>query len=205
MWTIPSRGRPHNLARLYLACERTGMSTPAVVMLDDDDPTLGDALKLQPPPLWMVEIAPRAPLAERYNVIFRQRAPKSFWGFLSDDVVPETPEWDVRLAEVAGDDGLAAPSGGHDDYAGAPHFALGGGLVDEIGWLALPGLSRLYIDTVWGDIARARGVWRQVSDAVLRHHHFSNGLARPDATYRKPSAAEDRALYGAWRGSNLRS
>lgn len=203
MWTVPSRGRPRNLARLIAACRTTGMSTTAVVMLDNDDPTRDEALDLPWPADWSVLVQARAPLADRYNSVLEFFGRQSFWGFLADDVVPETPGWDQRLVEVAAGDGLAAPAGAHDGASSAPHFALGGDLVHSTGWLALPGLSRLYIDTVWGDIARERGTYRPVPDVVLAHHHFSNRRARLDATYRKPLRASDRALYTAWRRSTL--
>ena len=69
----------------------------------------------------------------------------------------------------------------------------------EIGWLALPGLDRLYIDTVWNDIAAERGVLRFLPDVKLTHLHFSNRRAMMDRTYHKPSKNKDRAIYHAWK------
>ena len=191
MWIIPSRARPHNLARLIGACIETGMSTEAWIRVDDDDAMLGGYLALDRPAGWRLEIGPRRPLSEVYAEAFVSG--REWWGFIADDVVPETPGWDRRLISVAGPDGMAVPAG-----EGTPHFVLGAELVREIGWLALPGLDRIYIDTVWADIARSRGVLRRVPEVVLRHRHFSNGLALRDATYRKRHKAEDRRIYEAW-------
>ena len=166
--------------------------------LDDDDPSLPDYLALALPEPWTREVGPRLPLSAIYNKAYGRAPEAAWWGFIADDVVPETPEWDFWLVEAAGSDGMAVPAGGHDPE-GAPHFVLGGNLVREIGWLALPGLDRIYIDTVWLDIAKSRGVLRRVPDVVLKHHHFSNGLALRDATYKKRHKPEDRALYEAFR------
>jgi hypothetical protein len=93
---------------------------------------------------------------------------------------------------------MAVPAGG-ETTGGCPHFALGGNLVRSVGWLALPGLDRLWIDTVWATIAKARGVLRYRPDVVLRHHHPSAGLALVDATYRKRFKTRDRAIFEAWK------
>ncbi len=168
------------------------------LLLDDDDPSLPEYLAIGLPRLWIREVGPRLPLSAIYNKAYERVPYAAWWGFLADDVVPETPEWDFKLVEAAGSDGMAVPAGGHDPE-GAPHFVLGGDLVREMGWLALPGLDRLYIDTVWQDIAEKRGVLRRLPDVVLRHHHFSNGLALRDATYQKHHKPQDRALYAAFR------
>ena len=67
------------------------------------------------------------------------------------------------------------------------------------GWLALPGLDRIYIDTIWCDIARGQGVYRYRPDIKMTHHHFSNRMAMKDAIYRKHRKPEDRALYEEWK------
>lgn len=196
MWILPSRGRPHNLKRLLSAYIATKASTPVWLRLDDDDTNPGLSH-----PCWTTEIGPRLPLSAIYNEAFRQFPDLAWYGFIADDVVPETPEWDLRLIDAAGTDGMAVPAGGHDPD-GAPHFVLGGDLVRSVGWLSLPELSRLYIDTAWMDIAEFRGKMVRVDEVVLTHHHFSNRKALYDKTYRKPSKAEDRAIYEDWRGNH---
>jgi len=150
------------------------------------------------PPGWHVIAAERAPLSTIYNDSFRSRPDYSWYGFIADDVVPLTKHWDIKLIEAAGSDGMAVPAGG-ETTGGCPHFVLGGDLVRSIGWLSLPGLDRIYIDTVWKDIAEARGVLRRVPDVVLEHRHFSNGKALMDATYRKHHKPEDKLIYEKWR------
>jgi hypothetical protein len=174
------------------------MSTAAVVLVDDDDPCLSSYLSLKMLPGWTVEVGPHSGLSEIYNQAFKRHSDEEWYGVICDDVIPKTDYFDIRLIEVAGKDGLAVPSGGHDPQ-GAPHFVLGGDLVRSVGWLSLPGLSRLYIDATWLDIANQRGVLRRVSGVVLEHHHFSNGKALMDKTYRKPNREADREIYETWK------
>jgi hypothetical protein len=199
MWILPSRSRPHNIVRLIDAYRKTGATTPVWLRVDDDDPVVGGYYIDHP--LWTMQIGEKKPLSELYAEVFFLYPEADWYGFIADDVVPETMQWDVKLIEAAGSDGMAVPAGGHEDYAGAPHFVLGGDLVRRVRWLALPGLDRLFIDTAWWDIAEKLGVLRKVPDVVLAHHHFSNKKAMYDKTYKKTRKVEDRACYDAWRKS----
>jgi len=189
---VPSRGRPQNIIRLIEAYNKTGATTPVWLRLDEDDAGYQDEY----PPLWTVETGKRVPLSGIYEEA-RQNNPDALWyGFLADDVVPITHGWDLSLIDAAGTDGMAVPSGGH---GGTPHFVLGGDLVRDVGFLCLPGLDRLYIDTVWHDIAMKRDVLRYTPKVILEHHHFSNGKALFDKTYKKFHKNEDKIIYENWR------
>ncbi len=190
MWIIPSRGRPQNIERLAKAFQDTEVTTPVRLRLDDDDPC-GYVC----PAHWEVVTGPRAPLlSQYYNEVFDRGL--DWYGLFADDIVPETLGWDVLLIEAAGSDGVAF---GNDGIGTRPtHFVVGGHLAREIGWLALPGLDRLYIDTVWNDIAIERNVLRFLPHVKLRHHHFSNRSALMDKTYKKHHKDRDKSIYEAW-------
>ncbi len=192
MWIIPSRSRPQNIRRLI------GIATPVYLRLDDDDPMLQGYKDLDLSWNWIFTVAKRASFSSIYNEFFIAWPNLDWYGFLADDVVPETSDWDRLLIEATGKDGLAFGDDGINGGTFATHFVVGGDLVRSVGWLALHGLDRIYIDTVWNDIAADRGVRRYLPDVKLRHHHFSNGLALMDQTYRKPTKDNDRILYEAW-------
>lgn len=204
MLIIPSRSRPHNLRRLIDAYLNTGALTPAWVRLDEDDEFLPQYAELQIPKNWEIVVGKRVSLSEVYNEAYREIPETYCWGFIADDVVPLTPHWDRELIKAAGSSGMAVPSGGHDD-TGTPHFFLGGELVRSVGWLSLPGLDRLYIDTVWADIASSLGALKRVPEVILEHRHFSNRKALMDQTYKKTKKAEDRIVYENWRKNNAYS
>lgn len=201
MWILPSRSRPHNLRRLIDACDKTGASTPVELCLDVDDECLPQYQAVWMQPMWYIVTEQRKGLSDVYNNAYLRHPHEPWYGFIADDVVPLTMGWDTRLIEVAGRDGMAVPAGGHDPN-GAPHFVLGGDLVRSMGWLSLPGLDRLYIDTVWQRIAEARGVLIRVPDVILEHRHFSNGKAMIDETYRKHHKEQDKLIYNNWSKQN---
>ncbi len=191
MWIIPSRSRPHNIKRLATAFRETSFSTPVLLRLDDDDPHLGGYTC---PDGWELVVGPRKPLSDCYNEVFDRNL--DWYGLFADDVVPKTPGWDILLIEAAGSDGVAF---GNDGIGVKPtHFVVGGQLAREIGWIALPGLDRIYIDTVWNDIATERNVLRFLPDVQIPHLHFSNRMGKMDKTYRKWNKTRDKSIYEAW-------
>lgn len=197
MWIVPTRCRPNNCQRLIASEWNTGL----VLCIDSDDPLMGAYVSL--PVRNSVMITGNPPgigLAAIYNREFRALQDLPWFGIGADDMLPESPGWDLRLVNAAGRDGLAYGDDGRGPGHRPTHFVLGGDLVREIGWLALPGLQRLYIDTVWSDIARSRGVERYCADVKLTHVHFSTG-APMDAVYRKSpeTKAHDLSVYTAWR------
>lgn len=191
MWFVPSRSRPHNLARLA----RIGVRSPVLVRLDDDDPMLAG---YEAPHGWTLEVGPRFPLSALYNDFFAARPDLGWYGFLADDVTPETPGWEEALITAAGKDGLAFGDDGINGERHAAHFVLGGDLVRAVGVLSLPGLERLFIDTFWNVVAQRLAVFRYLPHVRMTHRHFSNRKALMDATYRKPGKENDRAIYEAW-------
>lgn len=197
-WILPTRSRPQNIQRLIDAWSKTGASTPVELCVDSDDPCLSQYEEIPMPHGWELIIGLRGPLSAIYNAAHERHRHSEYFGFIADDVVPITSGWDSILIETAGRDSMAVPAGGHNP-GGAPHFVLGGDLVRSVGWLSLPGLDRLYIDTAWQDIATARGVLRRVPEVVLEHRHFSNKKALIDATYLKHRKAQDKLIYDNWR------
>ena len=194
MWILPSRSRPQNLRRLIAA----GITTPVYLRLDDDDPMLQGYRDIDFPLGWFFIVTKRALLSSIYNAAFMVMPDLDWYGFLADDVIPETSGWDRLLIEAAGKDGLAFSDDGINQGSFATHFVLGGDLVRSVGWLALLGLDRIYIDTVWNDIAAERNVLRFLPHVMLRHHHFSNRSALMDKTYRKHNKVRDKSIYEAW-------
>ena len=194
MWILPSRSRPHNCARLFRHIRK-----PGILCIDNDDPQreLYEALPL--PFSWILKTAPRVGLGEIYNRQFRAFPNLKWYGVLADDVVPETEDWEQQLIDAALPDGMAFGDDGINGHERGTHFVLAGELVRDIGWLALPGLDRIFIDTVWNDIAKKRGVRRYLPGVMVIHRHFSNQTAPWDETYRKTNKPADLAIYEQWR------
>lgn len=207
MWLLPSRQRPHNMARFFRACTHVGWSTPGIVLCDYDDPTLPsyrDLMKSPGAECWSLIVIERKPLGELFNIAFRANQEAEWFGLLGDDVVPETARVDAALVECARQGRFGYCADDINDERHYTHGTIPGDQARVAGWLSLPGLDRLYIDTVWESIGRRAGLLEYLPHHRMPHLHFSTGAAERDEIYRKPSAEMDRRIFAAWqRGATM--
>lgn len=196
MWILPTRSRPHNVRRFFEHWALTHASTPGVLVVDSDQAELYADIEI--PENWIISVYPRMSMCAKSNRSFWDHPGMDWYGFVDDDAVPMTPYWDRELVEAAGKDGLAHPWNGIGNSRLASQFVIGGELARELGWIFLPGLSRIYGDDVITAIADRKGVRTYLGDVKLEQRHFSNGLAEMDETYKKPEAAEDERIYREW-------
>lgn len=188
MFILPSRGRPHRLAELMAAYRQTDATAPVLVRVDDDDPSLEQyqALLRTAPSDWTLHVGPRVKVSGVYVEVFRDMPALDWYGFLGDDLVPITPEWDRLLIEAAGNDGVSWPN----DGVQAPkctHPVIGGDLVRCVGWLTPPGFLHWYCDTAWEAIAQVTKRAAYLENVLVTH---KNPMLDPkvdpllaDATY----------------------
>jgi hypothetical protein len=151
------------------------------------------------------------------NAVFKRFRSASHYGWLADDTLPRTPQFDQRLVEAAGDYGLAyAHDGGYRsnaDYDGAIGDGLeltaglvwSGGLLLAAGWWALPGLRQAYVDVVWCHLISALGLARYTPEVIVEHMQWRNGKRQRDAWDEMadgPSSSivmADRVVYDRWK------
>src|SRR5580765_4775210 len=96
VWLCPSRGRPHNVARLRSAWGELTHSAELLIAVDKDDPQL---------PAYAdggeVTVCPPLGLGGVINWLAQKVAPLcNHIGFLGDDHCPRTPGWDRMLTEA---------------------------------------------------------------------------------------------------------
>lgn len=188
MFILPSRARPHRLAELMAAYRKTDATAPVMVRIDDDDPAKDkyQALLKTAPADWTLHIGPRVKVTGVYVEVFKQHPNLDWYGFLGDDLVPVTPEWDRKLIEAAGRDGVSWPN----DGVQAPkctHPVIGGDLVRCVGWLTPPGFLHWYVDHAWEAIGSVTKRAAYLENVLCQHKNpmldekVDRALA--DATY----------------------
>lgn len=200
MWFLPSRGRPDNIKRFFEAYRDTEATTPGVLWLDDDDSHNYHDIEF--PEGWDRLVMPRMGGTGKMTNKFYELYPNEPWyGLIGDDVLPRTKHWDKLLVEAAGLDGLAYANDLLRGEAHAAHPVVGGRLVRKLGWLALPGCDRTYIDDALMFAAKKEGKCKYVPEVVLEHLHFSVGKSEFDDTYQKSHGDNDRRIFEAWVAS----
>lgn len=202
---VPSRGRPHNVARLAQAWRDTGATADLSVLVDADDETLPGYQALGLPAL---HVGPR----QRIGPLLNQWAPllaKGYdvVGFMGDDHVPRTPGWDARVLDastpwtvVYGDDLLQGQNLPTAVFQGA-------GLVRTLGRFNPPGCDHLYLDNYWKTLGERLGTLVWLPDVVIEHVHYLNGKAPEDDLYREVNDpgmyARDGAAWESYAASGL--
>ena len=198
-------GRPRNLERFVSNYHKTKCTLHVNVVLDEADAHNYESVDL--PSHFKVICAPKGMrLGEIYNTIFDTFPDEDFYGMVSDDCVPETDEWDVKLRDACLPDLVAWPSDGfvNGKMPTLPFF--GGDLVRKLGFWSPGDMKHWYTDNAWADIAYGLGKAVYRDDIKLIHHHPVNGNAENDATYiNQPNHAIDKVAYDSWKRNSLPS
>lgn len=203
----PSRGRPHNLARLIEAIRATAIGDVRIyTRIDDDDPKASEYAALTGV---HITIGPRvfyaASLNELAPIAIADGA--THLAMFGDDVVPETLGWDRMLTDALGDRlGIAYGSDGLEHLHGPDlptHYVMQAEIARRLGWMVLPTCRHLFIDDVAREIGKGLNNLVYVPDAKLTHLHRWNKKAPDDRTYREANDKRkrelDKAAYLEWR------
>ena len=204
LWLMPTRGRVNtNLPRFFAAAKATGMTTPGALLVDADEYAANseayDALDL--PGNWTVHVVNASCTADATQQGYHDLCDGLSWiGWLADDLVPETPEWDRLVIEVLTGWNFVSSNYGMDAPAKANGATVwSGDLVRAVGYLYAPDLRHYYIDTLWEELGRLMNCWHVRMDVMMRHVHESQTGQR-DATGSRVKShwEDDEAAYIAW-------
>ena len=206
MWVLPSLNRPQQLTDCLAAMGKVGTATPGVVILGATQHELLGRLQL--PAKWTVRVRPtdNMTLVELLNEFFVTRDYLPWYGFMSDDVIVRTPQWDERMVMAAGRDCFVSVN----DLFRAPkrmHAAVvfGGDLVRAMNFWCLPTLHHCFVDDFWEAIAARCDNWAVLMDVIAEHVHPSRDrTVERDATYRDKSrwVQADKAAFEKFRNSS---
>jgi hypothetical protein len=205
IWLMPTHNRVHtNLPRFINACKSTGMTTPLAIVVDARDYAENneayDALPL--PDNWIVHVVPGGNCATATEQGFRDLCDGMKWvGWLADDLVPETPGWDVQVIEalngwncVSTDDGMYQG----EKFNGAT--AWSGDLLRAVGYIYPEGLRHFYFDTAWEELGRWMNCWVKLKSVMVRHAHASRtGYVDQTTAMIHKAWDTDEAVFMKWK------
>ena len=137
MIVLPSKGRPDLLMRFIKAYAVTGAIQPVYLGLDEADASRYDHVVL--PENWKRCTSPEGtPLGGIFNMIFSAFPNEEYYAMVADDLLPETPFWDVALKESCLPDKIAWGNDGIQNEKLPTHPFIGGDLVRKMGWWSPP-------------------------------------------------------------------
>jgi hypothetical protein len=200
---VPTRGRPHNAARLQQAFAATCRADTRLIFgVDVDDPDLPVYREVG-----VVQVVdPAGPgMVGALNQMAATHADQALnLGFLGDDHCPRTEGWDAVLCEEMKEN-LGGIAYGNDLVHG-PNLPtaviLDARIPLTLGYMAPPTLRHLYVDNVWRDwgVRLKKIAYRY--DVVIEHIHPLVGKADNDARYDAVNSGEmfdhDRDAYQAY-------
>lgn len=205
---VPTRGRPHNAARLREACDKLNRADTRIIFgVDADDPDLdryrdiGEVEAVNPAGPGMVGALNQ--MAE----IYRDQAINL--GFMGDDHCPRTEGWDQEIC-IAIDEQFGGIAYGNDLIQG-PNLptavVMDAWIPKTLGCMAPPALRHLYVDNVWRDWGRRLGKISYLPDVIIEHIHPLVAKAPQDARYEAVNSdhmySHDHAAYEAYVNDGL--
>jgi hypothetical protein len=208
MWLLPSHNRPEQCRAVVRRLKETGCSTPGIVIVNGDEALAAyEQWDAELPRHWsMVCMRDNIGLCGALRWAFGEWPKMTFYGLICDDEFVETPGWDVRLIEAAGEWNLAHGNNG-DTSSNWPHgfMTWGGELVRAVGNLAPAGLWHLYFDMYWALIAGERRKF--CPDVRISEAHHLRGTALRDDTNRAAllRQKEDGQWFTNWRQREARA
>lgn len=204
IWLIPSHGRAStNLPRFLAACLETNVSTPGAILVTREDyETNRDAYEdLKLPAKWLILICDDCETTAEKTAWGLAHFPDAAWyGWLADDLIPETPRWDRRVVEALNGLNFVSTVFGEKSSRMNGAVAWSGDVIRAIGYIYPPGLQHLFLDDVWEEIGRMTGRWQVLSDVLVTHYHGPK-VGDPDATSDRVNSfwEHDRKAYIAWQ------
>lgn len=186
MFLCATRGRPADMMTLIRAMQDAG-DVPEVAVMIDDDPDV--YAEVPWPAHWHIHAAPlvdgpegkvrrHLEMTAALNTLHQIHIGEPFYGFFGDHFRPAGP-WSRPLAEAAGDWFIAWPD---DDwishYQPGGAITIGGKIVQQLGFVCLPGLVH---------IATERPYWMMWRDlGNVRHLNGERGWPRVFVYHDKP-------------------
>ena len=204
MLAVPSRGRPHNIARMIGAMEATCTAeTDLLVGLDEDDP----ARSQYPDPFdnaVSYEVRPdlRKVTAWTNHLVSLHTDDYRAFGQVGDDNTFATPGWDTAILGALAETPFAF---GNDQYPSrvpgtlSCHVFMRAEVVKALGYFGPPEIAHMYVDVAWYAWGTACGI-TYLHDVLIPHLHYTTGAAPGDATYSNSYAGtyEDMAAWHAY-------
>lgn len=201
MWLLPTYRRPDKCAEVIRCLTFTGCTTPGIVVVNGtDDVEAYQKIKL--PSNWQMAIMPNnIGVCGAMNWAFYAYPNDAFYGLICDDEYVYSSDWDKKLIQAAGSNGVAH---GNDKWQSGKrmhaYVTWGGDLVREVGFWALPGLWHWYHDNVWEQLMSGRTVTTFCQDVLCEHKHYIANKAKKDITYAtgESRAAQDQLVFQKW-------
>ena len=205
---LPSRSRAEKIEPCIEAWRQTHKQSDLLVLLDDDDPELK---KYKRHDDVMYDVGQRIRMCPTVNRAILDYPNYKYYGFIGDDHIFRTDAWDQKLIsaiENKGDGwGIAY---GNDLLQGArlaTHCVMSKNILDAVGYMAIPGLTHLYMDDFWMNLGANIDRLFYEPEVIIEHMHYSIGKSEEDALYTEVNSydmnSHDKVVFDYWKNNDM--
>lgn len=190
---VPTRGRPRNARRLYDSLVETTSNASVMFFVDEDDPFLEAYLDMLPE--GRVAIGESNRLGPWLNIASRNTSAQIV-GFVGDDVISRTPEWDQIVRKHFVENAIMYPNDGWQGEGLPTSVFMDAGIVRDLGYMVHPLFKHLYIDNHWKRLGEELGTLKYLPEINMEHMHPFAGKAGDDETYQNANSAAQYSADG---------
>jgi hypothetical protein len=205
----PTRGRPQKAVELLDAFRETVVlpDTALLCVVDEDDPQLDTYLVVLPPANVEVNetVGSMGAALQASATLHAAMNVYTYLGFMGDDHRPRTTGWDKAFNETLDRHG-GGYAYGNDLFQGQnlpTQVVMNTSIVNQLGWMAPPGLRHLYFDNAWKFLGESVDRLFYLYDVIIEHVHPFAGKSEWDEGYARvndPGLYQaDRATYEQWQ------
>lgn len=198
---VGSRGRPANVVRAFEHIKKHSVESDFMLIINEDQddiyPQIDGVERLVVP----AELGTTSTAKVNYLATLDYIDKYSTITGVDDDVIVATPEWDAYLTFPLKQKGYGL-SYGNDTIQGQrlpTKWTLTSNIIKALGFVAPPGLIHLFVDNFLGMVGASLQASFYFEDVILEHHHFINGKAEMDDTYKENNTQEvwdhDRKVF----------
>jgi hypothetical protein len=159
-----------------------------------------------------IEVNPRIRMIPTVNLVANKYCNEyKYIGFIGDDHMFRTRGWDKIFLDKLEEMKVGIVYG--NDLLQGRELATAGfltsNIVSTLGYIAIPELIHLYMDTFWMSLGRALGKLEYFEDVTIEHCHFTNGKGTKDDLYTEVNSSSmyqhDGEVYNKYCAERLES
>lgn len=197
-WLLPSLNRPHLLKEFFQSYKETEGSTPGMVLVDRNDPSKEEYLKLDYPKGWKLVLTDAVSMGDKVRSVWDDIRTLEWVGILNDDHRPRTPLWDQKIVNALNGTNVICTNDGptQDKPWNAPSRLCGaicfsGKILQTLGYMFPPGVQHFYSDDAWGVLFGKAACAQFLMDVCVEHDHAYKDPSKRDDTYYKVNGNAD--------------
>lgn len=178
LWICPSRKRPDRLEKLIISWKECSENlSNLLVIIDSDDQSYDELIKKYPEVMWEIT----EPVFGSFLQLINSKALKysteySYIGFMEDDILFETPGYEIQFIEKLkelGKTGIVHAKDGVDKIKFISIPVVNSYIIRTLGWFAPPVLKSLWADNFWRAMANELQTYYKFNDITIKHYHYS--------------------------------